>query len=155
MSAEWRHRSSCINITSDHIPITQIPTRFTHCGLVMPYAGLPVSFKEKKGFFLKRLIFAENRLKKVFQSPDLAIKNAERGALHMATLIWVNLGSGNGLLPYSPKPLPEPMFTSHDWGFVAFTWEQFHSECPSCYSVSQVWRLFCYNRFHVFRGLMN
>ena len=27
----------------------------------------------------------------------------------MATQIWVNMGSGNGLLPDGTKPLPEPM----------------------------------------------
>ena len=27
----------------------------------------------------------------------------------MATEIWVNIGSGNGLLPDGTKPLPEPM----------------------------------------------
>ena len=31
---------------------------------------------------------------------------------HMATYIWVNNGSGNGLLPVGTKPLPEPMLTS-------------------------------------------
>ena len=30
---------------------------------------------------------------------------------HMATEVWVNIGSGNGLLPDSTKPLPEPMLT--------------------------------------------
>ena len=30
---------------------------------------------------------------------------------HMATEIWVNTGSGNGLLPDGTKPLPEPMLT--------------------------------------------
>ena len=29
---------------------------------------------------------------------------------HMATQIWVNTDSGNGLLPKGTKPLPEPMF---------------------------------------------
>ena len=29
----------------------------------------------------------------------------------MVTLIWVNFGSGNGLLPDGTKPLPEPMLT--------------------------------------------
>ena len=29
----------------------------------------------------------------------------------MATEIWVNIGSGNGLLPDGTKPLPEPMLT--------------------------------------------
>ena len=32
---------------------------------------------------------------------------------HMVKWIWVHLGSGNGLLPDSTKPLPEPMLTYH------------------------------------------
>ena len=32
---------------------------------------------------------------------------------HMATEIWVNIGSGNGLLPDGIKPLPEPTLTYH------------------------------------------
>ena len=28
-------------------------------------------------------------------------------------IIWVNIGSGNGLLPEGTKPLPEPMLTYH------------------------------------------
>ena len=40
----------------------------------------------------------------------------------MATGIYVNIGSGNGLLPDSTKPLPEPMLTTDQWGAVAFTW---------------------------------
>ena len=39
----------------------------------------------------------------------------------MATKIWVNIASRNGLLPDSAKPLPEPMLTEHPRGFVAFT----------------------------------
>ena len=35
---------------------------------------------------------------------------------HMATEVWVNIGSGNGLLPDGTKPLPEPMLTYHQWG---------------------------------------
>ena len=31
----------------------------------------------------------------------------------MATEIWVNIGSGNRLLPDGTKPLPEPMLTYH------------------------------------------
>ena len=30
-----------------------------------------------------------------------------------SALIWVNIGSGNGLLPHGTKPLPEPMLNSH------------------------------------------
>ena len=33
----------------------------------------------------------------------------------MATEIWVNIGSGNGLLPDGTKSLPEPMLTDHQW----------------------------------------
>ena len=33
----------------------------------------------------------------------------------MATEIWVNIGSGNGLLPDGTKPLPEPKLTDHWW----------------------------------------
>ena len=34
---------------------------------------------------------------------------------HMATEIWVNIGSSNGLLPDGTNPLPEPMLTDHQW----------------------------------------
>ena len=40
---------------------------------------------------------------------------------YKATLIWVNIGSDNGLLPLS-----DPMFIYHQQRSVAFTWEQFH-----------------------------
>ena len=33
--------------------------------------------------------------------------------LPMTTEIWVNIGSGNGLVPDGTKPLPEPMLTDH------------------------------------------
>ena len=36
----------------------------------------------------------------------------------MVTEIWVNIGSGNGLLPDGTKPLPEPMLTYHKDGPV-------------------------------------
>ena len=32
---------------------------------------------------------------------------------HMATEIWVNIGSGNGSLPDSTKPSPEPIMIYH------------------------------------------
>ena len=44
----------------------------------------------------------------------------------MATEIWVNIGSANGLLPDGTKPLPEPMFTYHQLGPVAFIGVQFY-----------------------------
>ena len=42
---------------------------------------------------------------------------------HMATRIWVNIGSGNGLVPDVTKSLPEPMLACYQWGSVAFTRE--------------------------------
>ena len=44
---------------------------------------------------------------------------------HRETSIWINIGSGNGLLPDSTKPLVKPMSTSHRWALVAFGWGQF------------------------------
>ena len=48
----------------------------------------------------------------------------------MVMEIWVNVGSGNGLMPDGTKPLPQPMLTSHWWarGSVILTSEQFHTE---------------------------
>ena len=40
--------------------------------------------------------------------------------------IWVNTGSGNGMLPYDTKPLPEPMLTNHQYNPETFIWEKFH-----------------------------
>ena len=39
----------------------------------------------------------------------------------MATEIWINIGSGNGLLPSGNKPLPEPMLTNRQSCLVTFT----------------------------------
>ena len=49
--------------------------------------------------------------------------------LVMVTKIWINIGSGNDFLPDSIEPLPEPLLTYHNWGFLAFTWGQFHRKC--------------------------
>ena len=45
-------------------------------------------------------------------------------------ILWYKFGStvssGNGLAPPVNKPLPEPMLTNHQSGFVAFTGMKFH-----------------------------
>ena len=46
----------------------------------------------------------------------------------MVTEIWVNIGSGNGLLTDGTKPLPEPMLTYHKYGPVAITQELFYNK---------------------------
>ena len=38
---------------------------------------------------------------------------------------WSTTGSGNGLLPYSTKPLPGPMLTCQQWAYVVLSHEQF------------------------------
>ena len=43
----------------------------------------------------------------------------------MATEIWVNIGSGNGLLPDGTKPLPEPMLTGGQKWVVEYHKGQF------------------------------
>ena len=48
---------------------------------------------------------------------------------HIATWNLFNIGSGNSLLPDGTNPLPEPMLTYHQQGFVAFTWGQSHWKC--------------------------
>ena len=48
--------------------------------------------------------------------------------LEMATQVWVNIGSNNGLLPDGTKPLPEPMLMYDQLGHVAFTWWQYSME---------------------------
>ena len=59
----------------------------------------------------------------------------------METEIRVNIGSGNGLLPDSTKPLPEPMLTHHHQGHVAFIGGHYLEKIWRCQSVKQDWKL--------------
>ena len=43
--------------------------------------------------------------------------------------IWVNIGPGNGLVPYGTKPLPKPISSNHKWGSLALAWQQHCNEC--------------------------
>ena len=56
----------------------------------------------------------------------------------VATKIWVNIGSGNGLLPDGTKPLPEPMLTDHKWSQVTFILGLFHMRCLNHQSLKSV-----------------
>ena len=62
---------------------------------------------------------------------------------------WVNIGSGNGLLPDGTKPLPEPMLSYHQRCSVAFTCEQFQKRCSWTWSVTSVCRLYFLNYCHI------
>ena len=71
------------------------------------------------------------------------------------TWIWVNMGSGNGLLLDSTKPLPELMLTYHWRYLVAFTWEQFHKKGSLTSSVACVRKLHFWNYYHISQGPMS
>ena len=47
----------------------------------------------------------------------------------MAAEIWVDIGSGNGLLPDGTKPLPEPMSSvrSKDIHLEEISWKMFQT----------------------------
>ena len=65
--------------------------------------------------------------------------------------MWVNIGPGNdGLLPDSTKPLPEPIVTYHQWGFMAFIWKLFHSKCPNHYcTVETFYSTIYYSKYFI------
>ena len=56
--------------------------------------------------------------------------------------IWVNIGSGNGLLPDGTKPLPEPMLTCHQWSFV---FSLYNSFTGSAWDISSWYKFENYN----------
>ena len=47
--------------------------------------------------------------------------------------IWINIGSGNGLLPNGTKPFPDPILNSRQWGYVG----QFHRTCLRYQSIGR------------------
>ena len=55
--------------------------------------------------------------------------------------IWVNIGSGNGVLPDGTKPLPEPMLTDHQWSPLTFILGQFHKRCLNRQWLNSIWKL--------------
>ena len=59
----------------------------------------------------------------------------------MVTEIWVNIGSGNGLLPDGTKPLPEPILTDHQQSPVTFILGQFNKRHLNHQSLKSVWKL--------------
>ena len=66
---------------------------------------------------------ARKGLKKKSCENLICLKCTSNGYIR-SQLCWVNIDSGNDLLPDGTKPLPEPMLTCHQWGSVAFTWEE-------------------------------
>ena len=79
-----------------------------------------------------------------FNSSALTCEHPRNG------VIWVDIGSGNGLLPDSTKALPEPMLTYHHSCSVAFIWEQLHKKCSWTWSVFRDYIYKMYN--HISQG---
>ena len=65
----------------------------------------------------------------------------------MVTEIWVNIASGNGLLPDSTKPLPKPMLTDHHWSPVIFIIRAISQEMPQP-SITKIYLKITYLKFH-------
>ena len=74
--------------------------------------------------------------------PISAITSHKYWQLLKSTEIWVNIGSGNGLLPDGTKPLPEPMLTDHQWSPMTVILGQFHKRCLNHESLKSVWKLY-------------
>ena len=70
----------------------------------------------------------------------------------MATEIWVNIGSGNGLLPDGTKPLPEPMLTDHQWSPGTFILGWFHKRCLNHQSLKVCLKITCLKFYSDFPG---
>ena len=65
----------------------------------------------------------------------------------MVTEIWINIGSGNGLLPDGTKPLPEPMLTDHQLSPVTFIFREISQEMPQP-SIAKICLKITYLNFH-------
>ena len=61
--------------------------------------------------FIDCLNIAHDRIFSHFTSYEIVICRAKNH--NCPKEIWVNIGSGNGLVPDGTKPLPEPMLTYH------------------------------------------
>ena len=70
----------------------------------------------------------------------------------VVTKIWVSIGSGNGLLPNSTKPLPEPMLTDYQWSPVTFISGQFHKRCLNHQSLKSHLKITCLKSHSNFPG---
>ena len=70
------------------------------------------------------------------------------------TYIWVNISSGNGLLPDSTKALPKPVLVYHQWGLLAFSWVLFQRNCFRYHSLQNIWKSIIWKYCHINQGPM-
>ena len=77
------------------------------------------------------------------------------GLVTWATEIWINIASGNGLLPNGTKPLPDPKLTDHQLSPVTFILGQFYKRCLNHQSLKSVWISHAEISFKFPRGQLN
>ena len=92
--------------TPTHIPLT-IEKKLTHCGLVMPHCC-----KQSLGKCFPGDLKIKHEFVRIFFFWELHEIPGDLTGM-TPTQVWVNTGSGNGLLPDGTKPSPEPILTSH------------------------------------------
>ena len=66
----------------------------------------------------------------------------------MTTETWVNIGSGDGLLPDGTNPLSEPMLTDNQRSPVTFILRQFYKSCLNYHAVTKIHLKITYLKFH-------
>ena len=103
------------------------------------------NFHKKESCIMKwRMFSTENKDFATLQTRDA-----------MMTQNWVNIWSGNSLLPDSNKPLPKPMLTNHQKCLVAFRYDQFHRKCLRYLPLLWVWKLLIWYNSYVSQGPMS
>ena len=70
----------------------------------------------------------------------------------MATHIWVNIGSGNGLVPDDTKPPPGTMLSYHQMCTMAYTEEVHYKKRSWTLYVTCVCKLYFRTDHHIFLG---
>ena len=99
------------------------------CGLVKPYGDIRVptgSGKPGKINFSGKVMESHGILKNRQKSWKSHGTSFWDFCGNPVTQIWVNIGSGSGLLSEGTKPSPVPILTYCKWSLVAFSWQQFY-----------------------------
>ena len=73
----------------------------------------------------------------------------------MTTWIWINVGSGNGLLPDGNNPLPEPLLTYRHNAMTFTRWVFHNKRYLSHQSLKLAWKLLIWNATLISQGPIN
>ena len=108
--------------THYEIAFSRMPQNLTALVQVMAWCQHASKHCLSQCWFRSMFPYIEHNLKSQKCTPCLNLNSLRPSDAIWWQDIWVNIGSGNGLLPDGTKPLPEPMLTYHQWGLVAFIW---------------------------------